>query len=172
MFKRCVVVIILVTVATITAAADSAVPFLPKEYTLLCEAKDSVGLDWDAGNWHKVNFTLKKRIVTKSDENKCLLDNPPTNDLDLDMFVTRHECLNVRDFGGPYRPNLSHLCSVYYSKSGTTWDVNLECNDPVMKFKPDGWYHLAFIHSDLSDRPIKNYKDSLYVEVGKCTRIK
>ena len=41
-----------------------------------------------------------------------------------------------------------------------------------MIFKPDGWYHYADINSDLSDTPDKDYKDSQFVEVGKCAQIK
>lgn len=171
MGKKISAVILALMVPTI-AAADSAVPFLPNEYTILCESQMSVGFDWQSGNWHFARYKPTKRIITKSEPNFCHQVTPLTSDINLDTFVTRQECLNVRDFGAPYHKDLSHYCTVIYSKSGESWEVEILCDDPTIKFRPDGWYHFAHIHDSLSDAPPKDYKDSQYVEVGKCARIK
>jgi hypothetical protein len=56
------------------AATDSAIPFLPKEFTIICESEKSIGFDWKSGNWHGSQYKPNKRIITKSEDNDCDLD--------------------------------------------------------------------------------------------------
>ena len=148
------------------------VPLLPKEYTILCEADQSVGFDWLKGDWVVTNFKPKKRIITKSETNLCRPQK--FEDENYTTWVSRNDCLNVRDFGTPYTNRGSSYCSVDYTKDDTGWETRITCDDPKMVLKVDGRYHLAYIHNNLYDRPpnANVSKDSMYVEVGKCARIK
>ena len=151
------------------AAAQEA-PILPDDYTILCRPEQSVGLNWKNGGWVETRFEEKDLIVRKSKENQC---GPKASDPDFtyDTIVSRNICLNVRKIGEKYEPLMSNYCQELYGKREGGWTTQITCKEPVMILTPDGWFHRAFIHSDLADKPKDDYKDSQYVEVGKCTRM-
>ena len=59
-------------------------------------------------------------------------------------------------------------------KSGP-WIVEFNCDDDVSNrdlfMRPDGYFHHSKVHNDLGVDLKENYKDSMFIEVGKCASI-
>jgi hypothetical protein len=147
--------------------------------TVLCESKESVGFNWDQGHYHRATFKPgKKYVLTKVDRSQC-----PFGQFGKDMdaetkdFVAHHTqiCIKAHEFGEEERPAGDVCFESITGKPGTQLTHVVSCNDELMtpniRFAPNGFYHLAFIHEDVSKHPDKDYKDSQYVEWGVCSVI-
>jgi hypothetical protein len=155
------------------APSIADVPWLPADYTIVCDSRQVSGFNWEHGDWHQSQFKPLQHIIRKTKDNYCGTFVESSAPKWAERFATwRKICLNVRNAGKEYRPNLSTVCRENYTKSKNGWDITIQCDDPVMHLKPGSWYHSAFIHDDLSETPPKDYKDSLFVEVGKCALLK
>ena len=154
------------------SVANSA-PLMPSSYSLICSGKSASGFNWQSNDWVKANFKPETYIVVVSENNKCWekFDSEIQN---LGENITyRNIYINIRTQGTEYDPILSDKCTEYYfkAKSGD-WSSSFSCDGIISrKFtgKFDGWFHKSAIHSDFDKQ--KNYKDSMYIEVGTCSRI-
>jgi len=148
----------------------SDVPLLPNEYTILCAAEKATGFNWKNGDWVARHFNPIKRLVVKSPKNRC----SPSGEMATDPFsddVYIDVCLNVREFGKTYKRISSEICTENYKKKSGMWETLIYCTHWPLALRPDGQYHYSQITDDLSDKPENDYKDSMYVEVGKCSMI-
>ena len=156
--------ILTVSASALPLVAAWAVPqFLPDEYTIICESQKASGFNWKNGNWETTSFAPQKHLIVRSRKNTCL-GQPRGEDILTEDVVFRKVCLNVRNFGSPYRILQSHYCTESYHQG----DVEIYCTEPAIRLRPDGWFHYAEITDDLRDAPDKDYKDSQVIEVGKC----
>ena len=141
-------------------------PFLPDEYTILCNSEQSTGFNWENGDWVAVRFKETKRLIVKSDNNVCDVDK--TYSMPNEKIV----CLNIRKMGDKYQSvQGSYNCLEMYLNWPRGWETIIMCNDAKMSLNPNGRYNYAHIHNQLEEHPYKDLKDSMWVEVGKCSMI-
>lgn len=159
------------TTALTALAALATAPILPETYSLICTVNQSSGFNWRAGQWVPVRFKAKSYLVTRQSTNICLSKKIEALRLD-DTFSWRGACINLREIGEKYFASSSASCTEFYINRSGAWSTSISCYDSnlVAQFNPDGWFHLASIHGDLSSTPKSDYKDSQYVEIGKCSR--
>jgi len=164
----------LLMTATSIQAAD-----MPDQYTLYCKGEQANGFDWLSNNWEKRSFKANDYIIIKSQNNNCWLSRlirEKTNGEVVKNSASMHTkdvCINIREAGEEYNPKLSGKCTEYYSDSSDNkWSDYLSCENIFQKnfvTKFNGWFHRSLVHSDLNNR--SDYKDSLAIEVGKCSQI-
>lgn len=143
---------------------------MPDEYTLYCKGEQSTGFSWQENNWVQTRYKPEEYIVSKWNTNSCLefIANPPKKGEHY-----KEVCINIRKKGEDYRSAISEKCTEYTTEKEAIWSDYISCDglfDRSFKAKLDGWFHMANIHNSLDAK--KEYKDSQYVEVGTCIRIK
>jgi len=145
-------------------------PILPEEYTILCAAEKNLGFRWKNGDWVPTQFTpTSKRLVVKSKKHDCTIyEGEIPEDHYWKGSITKHVCLDVKEIGEQFSLGPSR-CEEWYHPVNGTWHVRISCGSLILR--PNGWYHYSMIHSQLEDQPEDDYKDSLHVEVGKCSMI-
>lgn len=159
----------LLLTATSIQAAD-----MPDQYTLYCKGEQANGFNWLSNNWEKRSFKPSDYIIVKSQNNNCFLYKINREVVKNSAVMhTKDVCINIREAGEEYRPGESGKCTEYYSDSSDTkWSDYLSCENIFQKnfvTKFNGWFHRSLVHSDLNNR--SDYKDSLVIEVGKCSQI-
>lgn len=153
--------------ATSLQAAD-----MPDQYTLYCKGEKATGFDWQSNDWVPMTFKPVDYIVVKSPNNKCFDVDGKVKEAE-GAFRWKEVCINIRESGKEYEPYLSVKCTEYYpDPSRTKWTASLNCRS--LSYKSfltsfNGWFHRSSIHDDLASR--SDYKDSLLVEIGKCSQI-
>ena len=167
----------------------SAVSSVDESFTSLCIADSSTGYNWEKNDWERVNFTsgekdLVKRInpsdtwdyqcgLTKNRENDYFYILQTTNEPQL----SRYGCYTIKPFGTDY--------FVYPIDCHETWSTfkrvsddidpkirrleSVQCWDRNFYFSPNGRFHKATLHGDVSN--ISKYKDSLSLSEGKCSTL-
>lgn len=148
---------------------------MPDEYMLYCKGEKATGFDWRSKDWIETQFRASDYIVIKSKENFCLDKINLQINTTKDIMHYKQSCINIRAVGEKYSPNLSSKCTEYYSDSTKNkWNDFLSCDgfgwskgNFATEF--DGWFHKSSFHSNLLKE--SDYKDSLVLEVGKCSRI-
>lgn len=153
----------------------AGVELMPLQYTLVCQSQTKVGVNWSMGKWHKVEFNpaAARIFVVGGADNYCLetVQHPPAKGL---IELNRRPVCVESGRVGEKMDGLHHnTCDEVYTKPHGAWGVTLECRNPtlVMNARPDGWYHLSLIHNDVEDAASAE-KDSMFVEVGKCSVVK
>ena len=152
-----------------TTSAD--VPVMPDEYSLLCEGEQATGFNWRSKNWVKTNFKTSRYLVTNKPENECIF--APVIDRELqgeDKFFSRDACLNIREFGEDYNPRLSEKCTEVYVKKDKVWRRQFSCDGLFS----DIWGNFNGGFRRISDSTVHDdvdKKDSMVLEVGKCSHI-
>lgn len=152
-------------------AAVADVPVMPDQYSLLCEGEQATGFNWVGGQWVKANFRADRYIVVRSPENECLfgakLDTVLRGE---DFFFSREACLNIREIGKEFNPKLSEKCTEYYVLIEKKWVKQFSCDGLLYDFEGnfDGGFRRISESSVNDDIP---RKDSMVLEVGKCSRI-
>jgi hypothetical protein len=155
----------------------------------LCIADGSTGFNWVNGGWQRANFKPKKYIISKI--------TPPENieeankNKDHNEFMSWHichkkmieederqglsgyrrfnACLKVQQVGKKHY-DFKACDEVHIKFKGMKiWRIKISCDD--LKIDPNGYFHMAYIHSNLEAKPKDDYKDSLSVSVGKCADI-
>jgi len=180
--------IILVSVLLITVGIINSSNASDNGFSLLCIEQKSTGFTWKDGKWLEQNFYPEKYIVkkiTKKDMNK----NDP---LDLDMACLESEkvlkdprilgnkkmeysCYNIRDFGTEYYDFTTEACAEFWAKDQDTSEYNLTtvaCDNFSFSISEVPiQFQTGNLSSSLSQKPKKNYKESLYVSFGTCDQI-
>ena len=73
----------------------------------------------------------------------------------------------MTDIGKKPNITLAQFCDEYYEKD--TSIIVVIC--PRIKFKPNGWFHEVRWSASLENNPENDYKDSLAITVGKCSKV-
>ncbi len=157
----------LVLFLSLTSAGDAQ--RLPDEYTILCSAEKTTGFNWRNGEWKLVQFKNSQRLIVVSKENECYGDQRGDIDMEEFDYHIKFVCLTERELGKEYDP-VPYYCEERYRER--TRESEITCESPQMILSPNGWYHYGVIFGDISNAPKDGRKDSLYVEVGKCSMIK
>ena len=149
-------------VATVVAAPQE----LPLTYTILCQSKINVGMDWHGGEWVASRYAPESYIVSKSPENNCLSLRPPFSAFGI---VYKSVCINIRKVGDAFSQSASQACDEVYKAT-----VDIECVGihSTMKLRPEGEFEMSRLQDNLSSTPPNDYKDSQFVESGTCSLVK
>jgi hypothetical protein len=152
--------------ATSLHAAD-----MPDQYTLYCKGEKATGFDWRANDWVEVTFSENDYIVVKSPNNKCIGFDEKVDEV-VGVLRWKDVCINIRQAGKEYEPYISGKCTEYYPEDENKRFPSLQCDNLfsgnfLTRF--NGWFHRSWVHGDLDSR--SNYKDSLFIAVGKCSQI-
>lgn len=146
---------------------------MPDQYSLYCKGEKATGFNWRSNEWVETNFKMDDYIIIKSPNNKCMETIDSQVRTYSGVMHTKDVCVNIREAGKQYMPNISGKCTEYYADaSDTKWKDFLSCDNIFEKnfaTSFNGWFHRASVHSDLNIR--SDYKDSLVIEVGKCSQI-
>ena len=78
-------------------------------------------------------------------------------------------CLKVQELGE--KRFHTKGCIEFHTKLNETktWEIEFNCDG--FKFTPNGYFHMTHLHSHLSAKPKNDYKDSLFLTVGRCADI-
>lgn len=156
------------------APSAASVPWLPSQYSLLCQAAESTGFNW-RGEWVRVDrFKLDQYLLAVRNDNFCLKDDLDEERIIEDQLAWRGVCVNLRKVGSPYYRYSSAACTEYYDRRGSDWSISITCHTGNVNgtFAPDGFFHLAHMHEDVTPRGrLNGQKDSLAIEVGRCSLV-
>ncbi len=141
-------------------------------FSLLCVGQHSAGFKWHQGQWHPATFTTGRYILSKvnmktaSALEKLNCEPHYEEKKSPDGKAEINACYNIRGDGDEYHEQFSRACTEHWT--GKTLD-HVECDRPnKLYFKPNGNFIFSYLHPSLSDRPQNDYKDSLFVSVGRC----
>jgi hypothetical protein len=153
--------------ATSLHAAD-----MPDQYTLYCKGEKATGFDWQSNDWVAVPFKTQDYIIMKSPNNKCVGFDEKVDEV-VGVLRAKEVCINIREAGEEYKPYISGKCTEYYlDSSATKRPSSLSCDNLFsgnFSTSFNGWFHRSLFHGDVTSR--SDYKDSLLIEVGKCSQI-
>ena len=148
---------------------------VPSRYTILCQGEKSVGFNWRNGDWEQAQFKPESYLIQKTEKSSllCIADLLPPQ---VDSFRTvKKVCLNIRKLGEDPASGLPTTCTETHYKAYGEFPAEewIDCDVGLhhISFRRNGWFHAGSIQGDLSDKPKNDYKDSLYVTVGKCTQL-
>ena len=153
-------------------------------FNLLCAGSESVGFAWDKGSWQPTSYKPGNHIVQKVE-----IEHPPVgqigkksggcsrylNDLvypwELEDTISIQGCYNIRTTGSEFKSISSQICVEEWAKKsdGSKTLSSVSCEN--FNFTPTGWFHTSYIHDNVSKAPKETKKDSMYVEVGQCSKL-
>lgn len=160
-------------------AKSLGMPLVPVDTVIMCESELSTGFDWENGTYRKSTYKKNKRILKKIEPFEGCYGfkfNPRLNYLSLKYpSGSRRVCVKHHIFGEEPNKKGGECSERYNKRVDGTWDIRISCKDteytPEIRLSPNGFYHLSFLHDDVSSKPKNNYKDSQYIEWGKCATI-
>ena len=173
-----------ILVATMASLALKAWGQNEPLFTTLCIAEKSVGFNWEKGDWVHTRFKAdSKYIVQKIDHDSqkysqtntintpffCSGIKPDSMEIGLEESA-REACYSIRDHGRDVSLMLSaEKCFEKYNKHGTLTEV--QCKK--IRFSPNGLFIAmpSDASMDLSKAPKNDYKDSLNIRVGTCSKV-
>ena len=160
-------------------AKSLGMPLVPVDTVIMCESEMAIGFNWENGTYSQGTFSKRKHILKKVEPFEGCYEfeyNPYANHLSLKYtFGSRQVCIKHHIFGEEPRKKGGQCYERYDKREDGTWDIRISCEDttdtPEIRLSPNGFYHLARIHDNVSSKPKRDYKDSQYIEWGKCATI-
>lgn len=160
-------------------------------FNALCVTTKSTGFNWKNGDWVATNFKpstkylVQKLKIEEADflgfdknkkqvksgscfsemQKKHILPNSPIH----------YGCYNIRPMGTPFFTMNSRLCTEYPAKDGRGKEyIYISCQIGLVEqrfdFSPNGLFITANT-SSIEENPKDGYKDSLAIDVGKCSKL-
>lgn len=155
----------------------SNAPAMPDEYTLLCETEQATGFNWEDRKFVRTSFRLQRFIVTRKHSNLCpgitsLEPLEPFSE-NIDWAYSKNVCLNVREFGSEYKPEISDKCvESYIRPNDGKWMRQFNCDGIFTNIKGEfNGYFRTFSDTSVTTNPKNDYRDSLLIAVGRCSVI-
>ncbi len=163
--------ILLTALIAADAIGATALPY----FRSVCASEQESGFNWRKGAWVAVTFkagtqTLIQKLDVVALQSKPLLERPTLCKVEAPtVFGTWTEnkaCYLIRDIGSPKTTLNAEMCSEHFLD-----DKLLKVSCRSMTFVPDGPYVSTPEYPDISASPKDDYKDSLVLSVGKCSRL-
>tara|TARA_B100000315_G_scaffold41169_1_gene35985 strand:+ start:171 stop:758 length:588 start_codon:yes stop_codon:yes gene_type:complete len=158
-------------------AKSLGVPLVPVDTVIMCESELRTGFDWENGTYRKSTYKREKHILKKVEPYGGCFGfkfNPHLNYL-LTTYGSRRVCIKHHVFGEEPDIKGGECSESYKKREGGTWNITISCEKgiftPEIRLSPNGFYHRSSLHNDVSSKPENNYKDSQYIEWGKCATI-
>lgn len=142
-------------------------------YSSLCIEDQAVGFNWRNGGWRKTNFESGgKFIARKLNSREVEVENPilcePKVAQEFGSLRKVSACYLIKSFGAQDEKILmGEMCDELYDGDQL---LSIRCSH--LSFVPDGAFIKVPWHRNLDPKPANDYKDSLVVSEGKCSRIK
>ena len=157
----------------------------------LCVVDQATGFNWNNGNWVLTRFVEEKYVVVKveipeytSDAARKLFEAQDFGaffkwascksdefgeEIELDEGKFYNACLQVQRIGD--KEPVFKRCREMHTKldGSASWSISYTCDD--FHLEPNGLFHRAYVHGDVSPNPEGGTKDSLVLSVGKCASI-
>lgn len=163
---------LLVALATSCLSAGSAeLPF-----KALCVSEKSTGFNWKSGQWVQANFRPDRKLLVQKLDLPKYMDRPMQERpisctaeamQASDLFGFSKGCYLIKDMGSPTNMFFdSEVCTEIVDSDKLRM---VQCKK--LTFHPDGGYIELPWHSDISLKPKEDYKDSLILSVGTCSRL-
>lgn len=160
------------TLWLLLSAASVHAADMPDQYTLYCKGEKATGFDWQSNDWVAMNFKPQDYIVIKSPNNKCSNVNEKIKEIPK-LVPTKEVCVNIREAGTDYIAFLSRNCTEYYPNSlFPNTQPFLSCKHSLNESFAtnfNGWFQRSHFHSVVASEIAT--KESLVIEVGKCSQI-
>ena len=149
----------------------------------LCIAELTTGFDWEKGRWVRTRFVEETYVVSKVDPPKDVAEAERSGRLHVflacgEMSVETelvdenhrifHACLQSHEVGAE-NPKFMACRELHRRHEGAEeWAVTIACPNAGFYFEPNGQFHLGSVHGMVEAEPEDDYKDSLFVSVGRC----
>lgn len=155
---------------TAVAALMATQTIMPDAYTMVCRSDEVTGINWRNGQWVQTNFVATQRIVVARPENECFDSNFNPAVRESFGVAFRDVCLNIREVGEAYEPLNSRVCTEMRMTQPTP-NVQIQCYNAAnsARFIVDGRYSYSSIAGVLTDPAPAGGRDSVFVEVGRCS---
>jgi len=167
----------------------NAVTSVDESFTSLCITENSTGFNWEKNDWKSVNFTpdakhLVKRLApSEVKDYQCPLTKDRSKDgyyivtSTNEPFHDRYGCYLIKPFGSEYFEFPTDCYETWSTFERVSDDIDpklkrlesVQCHDKNFFFSPNGRFHKATLHGDVSN--ISKYKDSLSLSEGKCSTL-
>jgi hypothetical protein len=156
-----------VTAAALAALLQGAAS-VPLSYSLVCRSDQATGFNSVNGEWRRVTFLAETRVIRIEAAESCFDRRPPP--LGFGGGRSRNICVNVSKLGEEQVPALTSACEEIVSSERPNRAL-INCRTIFHTFSAysDGPYHWATVHNQFEPIPPLG-RDSLVVEVGRCSR--
>jgi len=124
--------------------------------------------------------------VRNSSENESCAFNQ-SESIEWTTSISQDGCYSIKEFGKESGYSNYSICREDWSKDKQSKlslkEISCERRfNREWNISPNGWFHSSFMHSDLDSEPKRvvfdgveqfpdDYKDSLFITVGKCSEI-
>lgn len=156
---------------TAVASANDFAPLSP--FKSLCIEDAATGFSWKNGNWRQANFKEGRFVVSKlTNEEVARLSpvacTPPTvSEPMLIDFRRATACYAITGFGEELTPLVDgENCDEVYQGNVL---ASVRCKS--LSFLPNGDFIKLPWHANISRKPMNDYKDSLVLSIGVCSKI-
>lgn len=163
-------VVCLGLLATAVVAKDF-VPLAP--FKSLCIEDSATGFNWTAGKWKQTNFKAGDRYVVSKlsvDEIARIAPVSCASEKIAEPFFSMRSvaaCYTIKPFGEEVAQYLDgETCQESYID-----DVLVSVKCDRLTFLPNGDFIKLPWHANISRKPKNDYKDSLVLSVGLCSKI-
>jgi hypothetical protein len=165
---------LLLCLASFTVLASDLQKISNQLFRTLCVGDKSTGFNWRNNDWEFARFKPEKYIIEKLKIERdtmtllCWSEAQDKRRYETKENASDHGCYNVRKVGTEMSPARSELCiEEWKGKNGQLFLEAVSCKD--VHFKPNGYFHMVGLSADLDDK--SSYKDSMDINVGKCSVI-
>ena len=144
-------------------------------FRAICASEKETGFNWRNGQWVQSTFrsgtqTIVQKIDLKKNSelplleraNQCKTEAPRI----FGTWTESRGCYLIKEVGSPKTTLHGEMCSEHFVSSTL---LKIVCKS--MTFVPDGNYSSSPEYSDISSNPKNDYKDSLVLAVGQCSRL-
>ncbi|MBL7021317.1 MAG: hypothetical protein ISR86_12350 [Nitrospinaceae bacterium] len=161
-------------------ARSLGISLLPVGTVILCESEDSVGFNWEKGEYVFARFKKTKRIFRKTEPKEgCTFVGGPWVEegyvSEEDGYAYRNICIKHHFFGEEPKNNGAECNETYSRRDSRVWEPVIICRAkiyvPDVNFSANGLYHLSQIHGEVTSKPTGDRKSSQYIEWGRCGTI-
>jgi hypothetical protein len=164
----------LLLLMSLAASVTTAMAFEPvAPFKALCIQDAATGFNWESGKWKQANFKAGDRFIVskltrdeilKLESASCSPANVPD---EFFGFRSVSACYTIKEFGEESIKYVDgEMCEELY-----TGDVLSGVRCKQMSFLPNGDFIKLPWHSDIRRKPPKDYKDSLVLSIGVCSKI-
>jgi hypothetical protein len=158
--------------ASIAATSSSKI----QPFTSLCIVEQSTGFNWKVDHWERASFkpdqkTIVRKVDITSNEAKSDREKQVRCEKEFQYdegfgSVLNKACYLVKEYGKKPLPYDAEMC-VEAFQNGVLKEI--ECDK--FKFVPDGEFIRHSKMEDISSSPAGGTKDSIFIEVGKCSQL-
>lgn len=144
-------------------------------FKAICIREKASGFSWKDGEWTQANFKPGNQILVQKldfqtfaskpiQERPILCQSEPTQEYGNTKISKG--CYLIKEVGAPAYIFSAEMCAEIMEGNAIK---SIQCRR--LSFHPDGPFIEFPWHADIDPKPKDNYKDSLVLHVGKCSRL-